>query len=60
MMKKFFITAMLFIAVAAITACGGKSSTTTETDAKEEGHEDEHQNPGTASLTEEQMKTIGF
>ncbi len=59
MMKKFLITAIIFTGFAAITACGGKSSTTTETAATEEGHEDEHKNPGTATLTEEQMKTIG-
>lgn len=59
MMKKFFISAMLFFSLAAITACGGKSSSTTETAATEEKHEDEHENANTATLTEEQMKTIG-
>lgn len=59
MMKKFFISAMLFFCLAAITACGGKSSSTTETAATEEKHEDEHENTSTATLTEEQMKTIG-
>lgn len=59
MMKKFFISALLFTCLAAITACGGKSSSTTETPATEEKHEDEHENPGTATLTDEQMKTIG-
>lgn len=59
MMKKFFISAMLFFCFAAITACGGKSSSTTETAATEEKHEDEHENTSTATLTEEQMKTIG-
>lgn len=59
MMKKFFISAMLFFCLAAITACGGKSSSTTEKAATEEKHEDEHENTSTATLTEEQMKTIG-
>ena len=59
MMKKFFISAMLFFCFAAITACGGKSNSTTETAATEEKHEDEHENTSTATLTEEQMKTIG-
>lgn len=59
MMKKFFISALLFSSLAAITACGGKSSSTTETAVTEEKHEDEHENPNTATLTEEQMKTIG-
>ena len=59
MMKKFFISAMLFFCFAAITACGGKGSSTTETAATEEKHEDEHENTSTATLTEEQMKTIG-
>lgn len=58
-MKKFFISAMLFFCFAAITACGGKSNSTTETAATEEKHEDEHENTSTATLTEEQMKTIG-
>ena len=43
-MKKFFISAMLFFCFAAITACGGKSNSTTETAATEEKHEDEHEN----------------
>lgn len=59
MMKKFFISALLFTGLAAITACGGKGNSKTETAAKQENHEDEHKNPGTATLTEEQMKTIG-
>ena len=58
-MKKFFISAMLFFCLAAITACGGKSSSTTETVATEEKHEDEQENPNTATLTVEQMKSIG-
>lgn len=58
-MKKFFISVMLFASLAAITACGGKSSSTTETAATEEKHEDEHENSNTATLTQEQMKTIG-
>ncbi|HNR17595.1 MAG TPA: efflux RND transporter periplasmic adaptor subunit [Chitinophagaceae bacterium] len=58
-MKRLLIATILFTGLAALSACGGKSNTATETAPKEEGHEDEHKNPGTATLTEEQMKTIG-
>lgn len=58
-MKHYLIAAILFTSLAAITACNGKSSSSTEPAAKEESHEDEHKNPRTATLTEEQMKTIG-
>lgn len=57
-MKKIFIIVLLFIGLAAIVSCGGKSSSTAESATKEESHEGEHKDPGTATLTEEQMKTI--
>lgn len=46
----------------AIISCGGKNDTaTTETQKPgEEKHEDEHENSNTATLTEEQMKSIGL
>jgi len=59
MMKKIFIAALILCSFTAIVSCGEKSGSTTETAVKEENHEDEHKNPGTAALTEEQMKTIG-
>jgi len=59
MIKQYLTAAILFIGLSALTACGGKSSTKEDSATKEETHEDEHKNPGTATLTEEQMKTIG-
>lgn len=65
-MKKYLI---IIIAVLTITvtfvSCAGKSnseeSKTTEASKTEEaGHEDEHENPNTATLTEEQIKSIGI
>lgn len=58
-MKRLVIATIMFTYLAFITACGGKSNTNTEPAAKEEKHEDEHENPGTTTLTEEQMNTIG-
>ena len=62
-MKKFLITVMIFISLVFVVSCGAKGGST-ETDnsgeAKaEEGHTDEHENPNTATLTEEQIKSIG-
>lgn len=61
-MKKFLIIALIFSGLVFIVSCGGKSNTaetvTTETTKTEEGH-DEHENPNTATLTEEQIKSIG-
>ncbi len=65
-MKKYLI---IIIAVLALTvtfvSCGGKSNseeskTTVAPKAEEAGHEDEHENPNTATLTDEQMKSIGI
>ena len=58
-MKRLVIATIMFTCLAFITACGGKSNSNTEPAAKEEKHEDEHENPGTTTLTEEQMNTIG-
>ena len=64
MMKKFLNTAMVSAIVFSLFSCGNKSSTAKTVDTKEakteeEGHTDEHENPNTATLTEEQMKSIG-
>jgi cobalt-zinc-cadmium efflux system membrane fusion protein len=62
-MKKFLIIVMIFASLVFIVSCGGKGgSAETENpgEAKtEEGHTDEHENPNTATLTEEQIKSIG-
>jgi membrane fusion protein, heavy metal efflux system len=58
-MKKFLIIAIIFTSVIAVLSCGGKGNTESAATAKEE-HEDEHQNPNTATLTGEQIKSIGI
>lgn len=59
-MKKILIIAFTVVCVAALSSCGNKSATeTTKETAQEDGGE-EHANENTATLTEEQMKTIGI
>jgi RND family efflux transporter MFP subunit len=57
-MKNFLIIAIIFTGLVSIVSCGGEDST--ETAKPEEEHKDEHENPNTATLTEEQMKSIGI
>ncbi len=59
MIKKYLLAVTLFAGIAAMTACNGKSNRTADTKTTEEKHQDEHRNPGTATLTEQQMKAIG-
>ncbi len=59
-MKKILIIAFTFFSFAVITSCGSNAGSEA---AKEENHEEggeEHANENTATLTEEQMKTIGI
>lgn len=56
-MKKFLIIAIIFTSMCAVLSCGNKGNTETAAVA-EEGHEDE--NPNMATLTEEQIKSIGI
>jgi len=58
-MKRILIPAILFFSLGFISACGGKNSSKEEPQANEEKHEDENSEPGTTSLTQEQMKAIG-
>ncbi|MBK9939145.1 MAG: efflux RND transporter periplasmic adaptor subunit [Chitinophagaceae bacterium] len=59
-MKKFLIIAIIFSGLTAIFSCGSNAGTE-ETPKKEEaGHEDENENSNTATLTDEQMKSIGI
>jgi cobalt-zinc-cadmium efflux system membrane fusion protein len=58
-MKKFIIIAIIFTGLAAVHSCGSKGNTETAATA-EEGHEDEHENPNMATLTDEQIKSIGI
>ena len=57
-MKKFLIIAIIFTSLAAFVSCGGKGNA--ETAKAEETHEDEHANINTATLSEEQIKSIGI
>ena len=57
-MKKFLIIAVIFTGIVSIISCGSKDNT--ETAKPEENHKDEHENPNIATLTEEQMKSIGI
>lgn len=63
-MKKFLMITMIFASLVFLVSCGSKSSTEETTDTKvakteEEGHTDEHENPNAATLTEDQIKSIG-
>jgi len=57
-MKKIILAAMIGSASLLFVSCGGNAPAG-ETKTEAQGHEDEHENPNTATLTEEQMKSIG-
>lgn len=62
-MAKFLITIMIFTSLVFVTSCGSKSAAETEKTAEakpEEEKKNEHANPNTATLTEEQIKSIGI
>jgi membrane fusion protein, heavy metal efflux system len=63
-MKKLLIILTIFFSLVSVISCGGKSSNAEADTAgvanTEEGHTDEHENPNTATLTEEQIKSIGI
>jgi cobalt-zinc-cadmium efflux system membrane fusion protein len=58
-MKKFLIVTITLATFTLLVTCGGKDETATTEKKEEAGHEDEHENPNTATLTEAQMKSIG-
>jgi membrane fusion protein, heavy metal efflux system len=61
-MIKFLRTLMICAVGIAVVSCGGKSSSTEEVksvEVKDEAATDEHENPNTATLTDEQIKSIG-
>jgi len=62
-MTKFLITIIIFASLVFVTSCGSKSAdgeTEKSAGAKPEGETaDEHANPNTATLTDEQIKSIG-
>ncbi len=59
-MKKYIIVAIAFLSLTALVSCGGSGSAEPATTKKEGEHEDSHENPNTATLTEEQIKSIGI
>lgn len=63
-MKKFLIVISIFTSLIILISCGGKSSSAETTKAEEtkkgEEEKDEHANSNTATLTEEQIKSIGI
>lgn len=59
-MNKLFIIAISFLSLTAIVSCSSNGSAESTNAEKEEGHEDSHENPNTATLTEEQIKSIGI
>jgi cobalt-zinc-cadmium efflux system membrane fusion protein len=56
-MKKFLIITIIFTSLILVISCGSKTKTETE-ETTEEAHEDE--NPNIATLTAEQIKSIGI
>ena len=64
-MNKFLITVMIFAGIVFVVSCGSKDSSAKTGNAEtvkteeEQVHTDEHENPNTATLTEEQIKSIG-
>ncbi len=57
-MKKFLIIAVMFTGIVSMISCESKDNR--ETAKPEEDHKEEPGNPNTATLTEEQMKSIGI
>jgi membrane fusion protein, heavy metal efflux system len=58
-MKKFFIITFTILSLSTLVSCDSKGSAES-TSKSEEGHEDNHENPNTATLTTEQIKSIGI
>lgn len=57
-MKKFLIITIILSGLTAFISCGSKNNT--DSGKAEEIHEEEHENPNTTSLTDEQIKSIGI
>ena len=57
-MKKFLIIAIIFLGIVSFISCGSKENK--EPVKTEEAQEEVHENPDEATLTTEQMKTIGI
>jgi RND family efflux transporter MFP subunit len=63
-MKTFFITLSIIVSMVVLASCGGKKNSTETTKKEEtkpsEESEEEKAKPNTATLTEEQIKSIGI
>ena len=61
-MKKLIVITCLLLSLCWLDACTGKKDAQDKTELKapEEAGHDEHENPGTTSLTLEQIKSIGI
>lgn len=61
---KILVIIILFTSLIPVMSCGNKDNVETtkteETKTAEAGHEDEHENPNTTTLTVEHMKSIGI
>lgn len=58
-MKKFLIVSITLLSLVASFSCGSKSNVEAGK-SQEEEHTDEHENTNTATLTEDQIKSIGI
>jgi len=58
-MKKFLIIVIVSLNLISLLSCGGKDNAEAPK-TEDEGHTDEHENPNAATLTEEQIKSIGI
>ena len=59
-MKRYILIVISFIALSTLLSCGSNGSDEQNMKEKETGQEDKHENPNTATLTEEQIKSIGI
>lgn len=59
-MKNFLKTISIFTMALLIASCGGGSTDEHDEHGEEEGHHEEHENANTATLTAEQMLSIGL
>lgn len=58
-MKKLLVVIAVIATSVWLSSCGNTSSTEL-TEKEEAGHEEEHENPNTATLTDDQIKSIGI
>ena len=59
-MKKILVIITVIATTVWLSSCGNTTSSETTEKTEEAGHEEEHENPNTATLTEEQIKSIGI